>query len=96
MKKIVQIARLELSLLFYSPIAWLLILVLFVQMAFAFISSIAQIQHIQDFIPAFAALTDKLFTTKLSMGNLPAGIFFSILSSLYLYTPLITMAIISR
>lgn len=96
MKKIVQIARLELSLLFYSPIAWLLIMILFLQMSFDLIPAIDEIQHIQEFIPAFSFLTDKFFTTSIKLGNLPYGIFFGILSSLYLYIPLVTMGMISR
>jgi ABC-2 type transport system permease protein len=96
MKKIIQIARLELSLLFYSPIAWLLIMILFLKMSSDLIPAIDEIQHIQQFIPAFSFLTDKLFTTSMRVGNLPFGIFFGILASLYLYTPLVTMGIISR
>jgi len=96
MKKIVQIAKLELSLLFYSPIAWLLILVLFIQMALANLSAIADLQYLLGLGVDLTGLTDKLFTTSISMGTLPAGIFFAILGSLYLYTPLITMGIISR
>jgi ABC-2 type transport system permease protein len=96
MKKIIQIARLELSLLFYSPIAWLLILILFVQMALANLSAIADVRHLQDFLPDLSGFTEKLFTTSIATGTISAGIFFTILSSLYLYTPLITMGIISR
>ena len=95
MKKIVQIARLELSLLFYSPIAWLLIMVLFVQMALAFMSSIAEIQYLQEFIPV-TGISERLFTTKVGSDTVPVGIFRNMLGSLYLYTPLITMGIISR
>lgn len=96
MKKIIQIARLELSLLFYSPIAWLLIMILFLQMSFDLIPAIDEIQHIQQYIPGFSFLTDKFFTISIKVGNLPYGIFFGILSSLYLYTPLVTMGMISR
>jgi ABC-2 type transport system permease protein len=96
MKKIIQIARLELSLLFYSPIAWLLILILFMQMALAFILSIGSIQHFQEFFPGITGMSDRLFTTIIDSEMMPAGIFFTMLSSLYLYTPLITMGIISR
>ncbi|RQO65945.1 ABC transporter permease [Pedobacter sp. KBW06] len=95
MKKIRQIARLELSLLFYSPIAWLLILVLFMQMALAFMSSIAEIQYLQEFIP-ITGITERLFTTRIGSDTIPVGIFRTMLGSLYLYTPLITMGIISR
>lgn len=93
MKKIVQIARLELSLLFYSPIAWLLILVFFVQMVFSFIPGLANMQHLQQFIGDSVFLTDRLFTTSTGTTH---GILFTILKNLYLYTPLITMGLISR
>lgn len=93
MKKIIQIARLELSLLFYSPIAWLLILVFFVQMVLAFMPPVGQIQHLQQFGMEFPSLTNRLFTTNVGTTF---GIYFDILKSLYMYTPLITMGIISR
>jgi ABC-2 type transport system permease protein len=93
MKKIIQIARLELSLLFYSPIAWLLIIVLFVQMALTFVTTVGSLQHLQKFGMESNSLTAKLFTSRNSgLG----GIYALILKSLYLYTPLITMGIISR
>ena len=95
MKKIVQIARLELSLLFYSPIAWLLIMVLFVQMALTFMSSIAELQYLQAFIPV-TGISERLFTNRVGSDMVPIGIFRTMLGSLYLYTPLITMGIISR
>ncbi|WP_316820054.1 Gldg family protein [Pedobacter gandavensis] len=95
MKKIIQIARLELSLLFYSPIAWLLILVLFLQMALAFLSSISEIQYLQEFTPV-TGISERLFTTMIGTDTIPVGIFLTMLGSLYLYTPLITMGIISR
>jgi ABC-2 type transport system permease protein len=96
MKKTIQIAKLELSLLFYSPIAWLLILVLLVQMTLAFISSIGELQHMQQFIPGYTFLTQKLYSSAVSSSLASEGIFYSILASLYLYTPLMTMGIISR
>ncbi|MNJ95541.1 ABC-2 family transporter protein [compost metagenome] len=96
MKKTIQIAKLELSLLFYSPIAWLLMMVLLVQMANAFIPGIAELQHMQEFIPGFSFLTNRLFTSSISSPLVSQGIFYTILGSLYLYTPLMTMGIISR
>jgi len=93
MKKIIQIARLELNLLFYSPIAWLLIIVFFVQMTHAFIPGIASMQNLQQLIGDNGFLTSRLFTT--STGT-TLGILYTILGSLYLYTPLITMGLISR
>ncbi|MBB6498748.1 Gldg family protein [Pedobacter cryoconitis] len=87
MKKIIQIARLELSLLFYSPIAWLLMIVLFVQMSVGFTSVLPQLEKGKSFL----FLTGELFTNPNSIGILA-----KILTSLYLYIPLITMGIISR
>jgi len=95
MKKIIQIARLELALLFYSPIAWLLIMVFFVQIALAFVTTVSSVQHLLSFGFEFSHLTDKLYTSSVAMGT-PYGIYYGILSSLYLYTPLLTMGIISR
>ncbi|PUZ22492.1 ABC-2 type transport system permease protein [Chitinophaga costaii] len=90
MKKTLQIAKLELSLLFYSPIAWLLTIVLFVQVSLTFTFPIEGYQHIQEIWPHLAFLTTEIFTRPFS------GIFSSLLGSLYLYMPLITMGIISR
>lgn len=87
MKKIIQIARLELSLLFYSPIAWLLMIALFVQMSLSFIPAMSDLAHGQN----FSFLTSYLFTDSKKVGLL-----IRILESLYLYIPLITMGIISR
>jgi ABC-2 type transport system permease protein len=87
MKKIIQIARLELSLLFYSPIAWLMLLVLFIQMSMGLIPKLPEIARGQG----LSVLTDRLFISLEYSGVLSA-----ILDKLYLYIPLITMGIISR
>jgi len=87
MKKIIQIARLELSLLFYSPIAWLLLIALFVQlnlMLMPFVPELAKGRTIQF-------LTSFIYTNPENLGVLSR-----ILENLYLYIPLITMGIISR
>ncbi len=93
MKKIIQIARLELSLLFYSPIAWLLIMVFFVQMTHAFIPGLAKLLQLQQLIGDNGFLTDRLFTTS---SGTTTGILYTMLGSLYLYTPLLTMGLISQ
>src|SRR4051794_15556866 len=87
MKKIIQIARLELSLLFYSPIAWLLMITLFVQMSVDFTAAIPELEKGKN----LSFLTSTLFTNPSALGLLS-----KILDSLYLYIPLITMGIISR
>lgn len=87
MKKIIQIARLELSLLFYSPIAWLLLIVLVVQMNLSFLPVLPGLTQGQN----LSFLTSRLFTNPEELGVLSR-----ILEHLYLYIPLITMGIISR
>ncbi|MDN3548841.1 Gldg family protein [Mucilaginibacter aquaedulcis] len=91
MKKTLQIARLELSLLFYSPIAWLLMIVLFFQVAYGFIGAIESMQRSQEWYKTtFSFLTANVFTKT---GQ---GIFSNLLNTLYLYIPLLTMSLISR
>ncbi|MBE9598542.1 Gldg family protein [Pedobacter sp. MC2016-24] len=86
MKKIIQIARLELSLLFYSPIAWLLLIAMFVQLSMAAMPVLPSLAG----IPGLSFLTSTLFTKP---GQ---GVLAGILKTIYLYIPLITMGIISR
>lgn len=93
MKKIIQIARLEISLLFYSPIAWLLVLVFLVQMNLVFIPNLKGLVQLQQLGLDLTFVTDYLFTaSKMGLG----GIYLIILKSLFLYVPLLTMGIISR
>ena len=77
----------ELSLLFYSPIAWLMLLILFVQMSMGFIPKLPELLRGQG----FSGLTARLY-----MSIDYAGVLTAILDKLYLYIPLITMGIISR
>ncbi|WP_121811266.1 Gldg family protein [Mucilaginibacter kameinonensis] len=91
MKKTLQIARLELSLLFYSPIAWLLMIALFFQVAYGFTGAIEGMQRSQEWYKmSYSFLTSNVFTKN---GQ---GIFSNLLSTLYLYIPLVTMSLISR
>ena len=87
MKKIIQIARLELSLLFYSPVAWLLTIALFVQLSLMFMGVIPFLTGSQG----LSFLTSSVFTNPEQLGILSR-----MLEHLYLYIPLITMGIISR
>lgn len=87
MKKIIQIARLELSLLFYSPIAWLLIIVLITQLNLFFMPAIPGLVQGGNF---------SFLTTKYADVPDKANLLSGILEHLYLYIPLITMGMISR
>lgn len=87
MKKIVQIARLELSLLFYSPVAWLLTITLLVQLSMLFMGGLPILTGRQT----LSFLTSSIFTDPEKLGVLS-----QMLGNLYLYIPLVTMGIISR
>lgn len=95
MKKTLQIARLELNLLFYSPIAWLAMIALFVQLSIVFVPMMVGSELVQEFLvlhPKF-----KVFNLTYNMLMDPmAGAISRVLPFLYIYTPLITMGLISR
>ena len=94
MKIIFKIARAELRHLFYSPIAWVVIVLFFVITGMGFVSSLKELARIQEvsmensagFEGFFDGLTLKLFMS--SIGNA--------LSYFYLFIPLLTMGTISR
>ena len=90
MKAIRRIARLELSALFYSPIAWLLLTVFIVQasMVFAMRLSVMLIRAVKGFGGA-DELTVTLFTAS-------RGMLWQVTDYLYLFIPLLTMGLISR
>ncbi|MCX2475354.1 Gldg family protein [Pedobacter sp. MC2016-05] len=90
MKTIFQIAKTELKMLFYSPIAWFLIIVFMVQCGLGYMAtlkSIAQMQADGYKIP-FSVVGQALFGSN--------GLFSAIMRNLYLYLPLLTMGLISK
>ncbi len=89
MKKIIRIARLELSLMFYSPIAWLILGIVFVQCAFVYTETLYDKETQQQLERPLTVLTRILFA-----GD--SGVLPSIMEYMYLYIPLLTMGIFSR
>ncbi len=93
MKTIFKIARTELAMLFYSPIAWFLLV------AFLFQSGLTYINAIEGFLTQqemggmnlkyMQFLTNNIFGT-------PFGIWANLANKLYLYLPLLTMGLMSR
>lgn len=93
MKTIFKIAKAELSLLFYSPIAWFLLV------AFLFQCGLAYTVTIEDYLTRqeiggrglryLTFLTSNIFAP-------PFGILPGLVNKLYLYLPLLTMGLISR
>ena len=93
MKVIRKIARAELQMLFYSPIAWLLLLCFIVQTGLTFAYQYERFfldmaQYGQSYMASAS-----LFASSMSGG---ANLWYMVQSFLYLYAPLLTMGIVSR
>lgn len=89
MKKIIKIAKLELSTLFYSPVAWLVLIIFIIQCGVTFIGKIEDREASQELGRQLKNLTMDVFG-----GN--RGFFASVQNNLYLYIPLLTMGLMSR
>ncbi len=89
MRTIFKIAKTELRDLFYSPIAWLILIIFAFQTAMSFSGMISSVVHGQTLGYLSANLTAGLF------GGWD-GLFTIVQSYLYLYIPLLTMGLMSR
>lgn len=89
MKKIRRIARLELSLLFYSPIAWILLIIFIIQCGITFTGLIEAREATQQLGNPLNNLTILVFGGS-------EGFFSTVQHKLYLYIPLLTMGLMSR
>lgn len=89
MKKISRIARLELSILFYSPIAWIILIIFIVQCGVTFIDLVEAREANQQLGYPLKSLTQDIFGGS-------QGFFAAVQSKLYLYIPLLTMGLMSR
>ena len=93
MKTIFKIAKTELALLFYSPIAWFLLVAFLFQCGLAYTSAVENFLTTQEMggqvLSWLAFLTSKIFAP-------PYGIWPGLVGKLYLYLPLLTMGLMSR
>lgn len=90
MSTILRVAKTELRTLFFSPIAWFLMIIFLVQCSLTYTSVLENIAKEQDagnLIPM--SMTDFIFLGR-------NGLFGSVMQSIYLYMPLLTMGLISR
>ena len=92
MRTMIQIAKIQLAKLFYSPIAWLIFIVVFIQTGFVFTDLIDFFETRQRQSTPFPILTEHIFT--FTTGS-KTGIFYVLSKNLYLYLPLLTMGLIS-
>lgn len=93
MKTIVKIAKTELALLFYSPIAWFLLVAFLFQAGLTYTGEIDNFLISQEMggrrLQYLTFLTSKIFAP-------PYGIWPALVRNLYLYLPLLTMGLMSR
>ena len=89
MRKIQKIARLELNMLFFSPVAWVVMIIFMVQCGISIMDLLQQRESDQQLSLVLRSLTFDVFS-----GN--KGFFLSVLKYSYLYIPLLTMGIVSR
>jgi ABC-type uncharacterized transport system. len=93
MKVILKVARTELNTLFFSPIAWFLLIVFWIQCGATFFNLMEyvtrQVEMSGDKQEFYTSVTDSVF-----LGF--QGLFRKVMDNLYLYIPLLTMSLISR
>ena len=90
MKVIKKIAKAELSQFFYSPIAWLVLIVFTVQSGIVFVNNFQTELYDYESGSGVRALTETIFT------NSYKGVLAQMRQYLYLYIPLLTMGLISK
>ena len=89
MKKILRIARLELSIMFYSPIAWLVLILFIIQSGVVYAEMLYDQETRQQLGRALPAMSKALFAGE-------DGVLAKIQRNLYLYIPILTMGLMSR
>ncbi|MCD8742179.1 Gldg family protein [Mucilaginibacter roseus] len=89
MKNILRIARIELSQLFLSPVAWIVLLVFLVQSGWEYMSTLERFEQGQQMGQSMDDITNVVFAGFRSLYP-------SMKDYLYLYIPLLTMGLISR
>lgn len=89
MRSILRITKTELKVLFYSPVAWLVLIVFALQAGIAFCGNFTDELRSQ-------ALGYDLYTPTASIFCGLGGVITQMLDYLYLYIPLLTMGLMSR
>lgn len=89
MKKICKIAGLEIRVLFYSPVAWLVLTIFMVQCGMQFFGMLGSLREALSMGISESRITHTLFPGL-------NGVFDKVQQSLYLYIPLLTMGLMSR
>lgn len=90
MKQAIRIARTELQLLFYSPIAWLILIVFTIQAGIVYTSALEGLVNVKELGYKLNGVTLDLYTDPWR------GFYSKLLGYLYFYIPLLTMGMMSR
>ncbi|WP_418991083.1 Gldg family protein [Alistipes sp.] len=89
LRSTLRIARIELNTLFYSPVAWLVLVIFAFQVGMTFSNVMDQYIHNKIMDYGMYGVTGGLFTGM-------RGLFPKVTNYLYLYIPLISMGLMSR
>lgn len=90
MKTTIRIAKAELQVLFFSPVAWLILVIFAIQTGIVYANIYDMWAHRDILGQSTNNLTSTIFNNTLR------GFFVNIQGYLYLYIPLLTMGVISR
>ncbi len=92
--KTLRIAKNELRALFYSPIAWFLLVVFLFDYGLVYTTAIARYKQAQDLGGPFLNFINRNITQG-TFGS-SSGLFGDVLNRIFLYLPLLTMGLMSR
>lgn len=87
--KTIRIARIELNSMFYSPVAWIVLIIFAFQVGMSFAGTLDGYLNTKAMGYSLYQVTSGLFTDM-------TGLFAVMTKNLYLYIPLITMGLMSR
>lgn len=90
MKTIYNIAKNELRQLFFSPIAWILLVLFFVQCGMAFANVMSMLLRVKALGLGLNSVTNQIFQDNWN------GVYPAIQGYLFIYIPILTMGIMSR
>ncbi|OXG09007.1 ABC-2 type transport system permease protein [Flavobacterium araucananum] len=89
MKTIYRIAKTELNTMFYSPVAWVVLVIFSIQSSWKFFDTIERFEKAQKIGQSMNNLSQIVFSGF-------SGLYTEMQNYLYLYVPLLTMGLISR
>ena len=89
MKTIYRIAKTELNTMFYSPVAWVVLVIFSIQSRWKFFNTVERFEKAQKIGEGMHNLTQTVFSGF-------SGLYTEMQEYLYLYIPLLTMGLVSR